>query len=217
MILHIQDERFCCRASCLSGLTNLNPFLFILSDPGNQTDLCRGTNLAPTLVRPVKELRSIEHSSYSGRVAQELITRSSLSRGLHNWVHELKDDLSRSFITQDLSEGFSIIPDIDRVASVDCSNYASSLNETARPILDNLFRQEIAEGKLSMQEKMPIRSQAIRAVDKRGEGSFRPITDCSRPEDDFLNGYIETEQFFLESLDDALTLSTQDCFYGVVD
>lgn len=98
-----------------------------------------------------------------------------------------------------------------------CGCNESVLNPKAEPILDDLFTEEIAEGKLSVQTHKPIRVQAIGAVSKKGSQKLRPITDCSCPSHDSSNSYAQLDLFTFESLDDTATLSKNHCFFSIND
>ncbi|XP_055332333.1 uncharacterized protein LOC129584242 [Paramacrobiotus metropolitanus] len=111
----------------------------------------------------------------------------------------------------------SYLKNAEQIASAECHNYSSALTAQAKPFLDTLFRGEIAEGKISYSHSKPKRVHAIGAVQKADSEKFRPITDCSRPFSDSLNSYIFPGKFSLQSIDDALALSSYACHYALVD
>ena len=147
----------------------------------------------------------------------DLVSRCSLTRHFSSWQEELKHDPDRDFLLDGIAHGFHIVDELSLVRSSDSQNYASALTEITKPKLDALFKEEILQGQLTIQECKPHRVQAIGAVEKKGTDKVRPITDCSMPEDNSLNSYIEIEKFTFQSIDDAVKLSSPDCFYAIVD
>ena len=59
----------------------------------------------------------------------------------------------------------------------------------------------------------------IGRVPKKDSGKSRPITDCSRPHGFSLNDHIkrDLETFRMNSIDTAVSFSTANCFYSIVD
>ena len=59
----------------------------------------------------------------------------------------------------------------------------------------------------------------IGRVPKKDSGKSRPITDCSRPHGLSLNDHIkrDLESFRMKSIDTAVSFSTPNCFYSIVD
>lgn len=89
------------------------------------------------------------------------------------------------------------------------------LTPHAKPAIDEIFRQALTEGRLTMQREKRHKIQAVGAAEKKTDVKVRPITDCSRLLEDPLNDYIEMETFSLESSDDALLGCITGCYYAV--
>lgn len=171
----------------------------------------------PTTNQPSR-INCVPVSCFSSiQVDKDLLSCSSLTRALGERAYELGDDPDKDYTLCGISKIFEIVPNLSLVKPVDCKNDASALTKEAKPAHDDLFAQEVAEGKLTIQSQKPHRIHAIVAVEKKGSTSLRSIADCSRPESDPLNASIETESSSLESLDDALRQSLPDCFLALFD
>ena len=137
------------------------------------------------------------------------------------WENELLNDPHLSFILDGLRNGFKLIPEfhtscIDSYAN---DNYSSSTCAEFRPEMDQLFLNELALGHISRVTAKPQCKHPIGRVPKKDSGKSRPITDCSRPRGSSLNDYIkrDLESFRMNSVDTAVSLSTRNCFYAMVD
>lgn len=147
-----------------------------------------------------------------------LTSFSSVTRHYQTWMQELLHlDFDYEFILKGIANGFHIVPDISIVPPAECENYPSATNPIAKPLLDALFGDELAEGKLLLVHDRPRRVHAIGAVPKKGSDTLRPITDCSRPLNCSLNSFISCNKFSFDSLDDVVKSSSPNCFYSVVD
>ena len=69
----------------------------------------------------------------------------------------------------------------------------------------------------NFQYEKPIRIQAIGAVPKKDSLVPRPITDCSRPYDNSLNSYMQTEKFCFSTVEQAILASKPFNYYAIVD
>ena len=85
--------------------------------------------------------------------------------------------------------------------------------------MDQLFLNELTLGRISRVTTKPKCIHPIGRVPKKDSGKSRPITDCSRPPGTSLNDYIKRglESFRVNSIDTALSVSTDNCFYAIVD
>ncbi|KAL9963440.1 hypothetical protein ACROYT_G026951 [Oculina patagonica] len=85
--------------------------------------------------------------------------------------------------------------------------------------MDQLFLNELALGRISQVTTKPQCIHPIGRVPKKDSGKSRPITDCSRPHGSSLNDYIkrDLESFRMNSIDTAVSVSTSNCFYAIVD
>ena len=147
----------------------------------------------------------------------DLLTRCSLTRCLPAWFYYLNNKADGEFLLQGIANGFHIVSDLSTVNPADCPNYNSALSPQVKPLLDELFQEELKRGRLSRQFNKPIRIQAIGAVPKAGSNVPRPITDCSRPFYDPLNDHISAEPFSFQSIEDVVSLSIPHCFYAIAD
>jgi len=175
----------------------------------------------PVLFRPFGQEGEVLLTSLP-YVDPAVYNSSALTRNLSSWLLYLADDRDRDFIIDGLAVGFRILPanyDFTLPDPSFCTNYSSATTDPAKPFLDDLFLQELAEGKLSIQSSAPRRINAIGAVPKKGSDSFRPITDCSRPLTNSLNSYIRphVESFRLKTIDDAVAAMSPGCFMAIAD
>ena len=129
----------------------------------------------------------------------------------------LATDIDRDFVLSGICLGFPLVLDISEVSPADECNYKSALNCDTKPILDELFREELLTQKLTEVQDKPLRIQAIGAVPKKDSAVPRPITDCSRPFGDSLNSYISTEKFSFVSVEAATALCKPGSFMAIVD
>ena len=162
-------------------------------------------------------------SSYShGFFAQlecdsDLLRISAVTRAAPEWAKMLATDIDRDFVLSGICLGFPLVLDISEVSPADECNYKSALNCDTKPILDELFREELLTQKLAEVQDKPLRIQAIGAVPKKDSAVPRPITDCSRPFGDSLNSYISTEKFSFVSVEAATALCKPGSFMAIVD
>lgn len=151
-------------------------------------------------------------------LSSDLLTRCSLTKCFLAWCQELFSiDFDHEYLLRGIAMGFEIVPDVPVVPSADCLNYSSALEPNAEKLLDVLFREELAAGKLSLVTQKPVRVNAIGAVSKKGSLTPRPITDCSRPKGLSLNSFTAFDPFCFQTIDDVIEGSSQDCYYAVVD
>lgn len=109
------------------------------------------------------------------------------------WLAELafeNDYYLKSYLRDGICEGFKIIDDIERVPSYDNQNYNSVLVEPAFSTINDLILKEICESKYLVVDCKPKCIHSLGAVVK-SNGTYRPITDCSRPLEFSINSYME--------------------------
>ena len=113
-------------------------------------------------------------------------------------------------------DGFPIV-DSD-VPSYECENYNSILEENNRVEMDIIVSKELDEGVISLSEVKPTCIHSLGAVPKAG-GGMRPITDCSRPQNESVNNFCETlfQEFKYKSVDDVVNLLHEGDFMAVID
>ena len=154
------------------------------------------------------QLNAMPHSSFH--------SVPSLTRNLPTWQYCLDGDVDAPFLLDGIENGFKLVNiPISSILPSDCKNYKSALEN--KITLDKLFRKEIELGRFSRQYEKPIRSQAIGAVPKKDSLVPRPITDCSRPYDNSLNSYMQTEKFCFSTVEQAVLASNPFSYYAIVD
>ena len=84
--------------------------------------------------------------------------------------------------------------------------------------MDNLIAREMSEGKFVRAETMPHCVHALGAIPK-SNGSYRPITDCSRPCEKSINNYMDTtfQTFSYSTTDQVCDLMSTGCYMATVD
>lgn len=147
----------------------------------------------------------------------DLLVRCSLTRSFPIWMNELANDFDSKFILNETARGFRLVPDITVVKASESVDYESALESGNKELLDELFREELELGRITIQQEKPIKIQAIGAISKSGTTALRPITDCSRPLSNSLNSYITSVPFKFEGIDDVLKQSVPNGFYAIVD
>lgn len=125
---------------------------------------------------------------------------------VHKWDFELsfESDLGlKSFIEDGIHNGFRIVDEGAVVEPYNCSNYKSVYGE-AFDFLDELIKGELAEGKFVVADIRPRCVHALGVVPK-SNGSYRPITDCSRPSGVSINNFMNVthQEFKYVSIDEA--------------
>lgn len=109
------------------------------------------------------------------------------------WLSELEfehDHYLKSYLYDGIVNGFKIIDDIQCVPVYDNKNYKSVTTGPAFISINELILKEISESKYVVLRDKPKCVHSLGAVAK-SNGSFRPITDCSRPEGFSVNSYMD--------------------------
>lgn len=137
------------------------------------------------------------------------------------WEHELKfvcDNEKKNFLLNGISQGFGIVDDDTCIPMYDCPNYKSCLESEANQYLSRLFEQELYEGKVIASTVQPHCIHSIGAIPKK-DGTYRPITDCSRPINYSINNYMESTAlpFKYNSLDDVCNRLSRGDFMCCTD
>ena len=85
--------------------------------------------------------------------------------------------------------------------------------------MDEIFLKELALGRISRVPTKPQCIHSIGRVPNKESGQSRPITDCSRPHGLSLNDHVkrDVESFWMNSIDTAVSFSSPNCFYAIVD
>ena len=123
----------------------------------------------------------------------------------------------RMYLWKGLVCGFNIV-DPDCPAAYSCSNYDSILSDEFRREMTDLLTKEISEHKVSKVDSAPRCIHSLGAVVK-SNGKLRPITDCSRPDGNAINNYMEStfKSFSYNTVEDAVAILDPDDFMAVVD
>lgn len=89
---------------------------------------------------------------------------------------------------------------------------------TARSEIDDIIREELASGKLSVVSDQPLCVHAMGAVAK-ASGGVRPITDASRPEASSINHFMSQtfKSFSYKSVDTVSDQMSSNCYMAVTD
>ena len=126
-------------------------------------------------------------------------------------------DSDRHFIWSGLVKGFQIV-DNDCPSAYCCPNYDSITGEQFYAEMSSLLREEIDCGKVSIVDSKPRCVHSLGAVTK-SNGKLRPITDCSRPEGQSINNFMEStyQAFSYNSVDDAVAELNRSDYMSVVD
>ena len=99
-----------------------------------------------------------------------------------------------------------------------CDNYASALTGEAFEFVDKLIKSELKDGKYVKATSLPHCVHSLGAIPKQ-DGSYRPITDCSRPEGISINNHMLNtfQSFNYITIDQVAANVTQGCFMASVD
>ena len=100
-----------------------------------------------------------------------------------------KMDVDSHFLLDGIMHGFKLIDPTADIVGYFSKNYASA-TESARVEIDEIIRDEIEAGKLTVCEEDPVCVHALGAVPK-ASGGFRPITDASKPLGSSINCHME--------------------------
>ena len=125
---------------------------------------------------------------------------------------------TRSYLQDGIQHGFAIVDDCDHISPYYCENYASILKPEAFAFVDNLISTEIQEGKYVLASSQPHCVHSLGAIPK-SDRSFRPITDCRRPEGVSINNHMETtfHPFNYITVDHVAANVRQGCYMATVD
>lgn len=147
----------------------------------------------------------------------DLLSRCSLTQCFAQWQQELQHDVDKDFLLNGIASGFPLVSDISTVQAADCRNYKSALHPNTKPLLEELFLQELNLGRISESCVKPLRVNSIGSVAKTGSATPRPITDCSKPSLNSVNSYSDPEQFHFQTINDVVRLTGPNWYFSVVD
>lgn len=137
------------------------------------------------------------------------------------WMYELEfenDHYLKSYIKDGICSGFGIVDSIENVPPYDSSNYPSVIHGEPKDYVDNLILTELRAGKYLVVENKPHCIHSLGAV-KKGDNSYRPITDCSRPEGLSVNNHMNKTHcpFVYNSVDDVTRMMRPGIYSATID
>ena len=115
----------------------------------------------------------------------------------------LSDD-DKLFLWRGLVLGFYIV-DVDCPSTYLCENYDSITEPLTHQEMTTLLLSELDCHKVVVSDSQPRCVHSLGAV-RKANGKLRPITDCSRPDANCINNYMETtfSSFSYNSVDSAV-------------
>ena len=116
-----------------------------------------------------------------------------------------------------IRNGFNLVDDNVVPLPAECSNYISATDESVKAIVENQILTEIEQGNYVITEKRPTIISALGAIPKPNSNDVRLIHDCSRPIGTSLNDFATKASVKYQTLDEAINLSTEGCFYAKID
>lgn len=127
----------------------------------------------------------------------------------------VSDDNWRLF--NGITDGFDIT-DCPNMPSYDSKNYKSIADPIYKVKMDDIVRNELANGMISVSVDKPHCIRSLGAVPKPG-GGMRPITDCSRPDDININCNMNSlvHSFQYKSVDNVTECLKSKEYMAVVD
>ena len=139
---------------------------------------------------------------------------------VHAWnyyLHFEQNEGVRSYLRDGVENGFRIV-DQDISTSYECDNYRSVLKDGAFNFIDNLIMEELSQGKFVLADRHPACVHALGAIPKH-DGSFRPITDCRRPEGVSINNFMDTtfQTFNYVTMDQVAAMVSPGCYMATLD
>lgn len=137
------------------------------------------------------------------------------------WLYELQfenDDYLKSYIKDGILLGFNIVDSVENVPTYDSSNYPSVVHGESNDYVDKLITKELQSGKYLVVHSKPQCIHSLGAV-KKSDNSYRPITDCSRPEGWSINNYMNSthQSFVYNSVDDVTRFMRPGIYSATVD
>lgn len=124
----------------------------------------------------------------------------------------------KSYLKSGILYGFKIMDDCELVQEYDNKNYSSVYSKEAKDVINEIITSELAEEKYILTDSKPKCIHSLGAVPKSG-GGFRPITDCSRPQNASVNSYMmeSSPRFTYQTVDYITELMQPNDFSTTVD
>ena len=138
-----------------------------------------------------------------------------------SWLHELSyenDSNLRDYLQFGVLNGVYIVNPEEEVESYFCKNYASVLEGDAHLFVDSLLKDELSQQKYILTDQQPHCVHALGAIPK-GDGTYRPITDCKRPLGVSINNCMSdiVTTFSYNSIDDVVALLSPGDYMATID
>ena len=145
--------------------------------------------------------------------------QSQMNINLWNYYLDYEcEEGDQVYLRDGIQHGFPIIDDDAEVTSYYCENYASAVSGLSFEYVDSLISDEVRDGKYVKASSIPHCVHSLGAIPKQ-DGSFRPITDCRRPEGISINNHMETtfQPFHYITLDQVAANVTPHCHMATVN
>ena len=136
------------------------------------------------------------------------------------WEEELEFDFDKEYLLKGVKYGFDLIDDginVNDIQQCEMDNYTSATNVKVKCKVEDQINIEIQEGNYVITKDKPKILSAIGTVPKPHSSDIRIIHDCSRPLGHSLNNYASIEKTKYQSVDDAVKMSTKNCYYAKID
>lgn len=130
---------------------------------------------------------------------------------------EAASDPDAHFLLDGITHGFKLVDPGSVIHPYVCANYKSA-TVSAKQEISEIICDELSSGKLSIVSSTPHCIHALGAVEKKG-GSFRPITDASRPSGASINSFMEAtfQTFKYKTIDTVSAVMQPLCYMAVTD
>ena len=133
------------------------------------------------------------------------------------WKTELCDDFHQNYLLNGIEHGFDLVDNDITPIPVECPNYLSATDPTVKDKVERQILTEIEQGHYTIVNKRPVIVSAMGAIPKQGSTDVRIIHDCSRPIGTSLNDFATKESVKYQTIEEAVGISSPNCFYAKVD
>ena len=140
---------------------------------------------------------------------------------IHAWeyyLHYKDDDSKQLYLKESIKYGFAIVdPDTD-IPTYFCDNYKSVTSGDSCNYIHDLIASELTQGKFVISDMVPKCVHALGAIPK-GDGTYRPITDCKRPLGLSINNFMTTthQPFNYVTTDQVSDNLSPNCYMATTD
>ena len=136
---------------------------------------------------------------------------------VQSWQIELNDDYDKDFLLEGIISGFNLVDDNVIPIPADCTNYLSATDPEIKSKVEGQIKWEIKHGNYEITDKRPVIVSALGAIPKQDSSDIRLIHDCSRPIGTSVNDLATKYSVKYQTMDEAVKLSSPNCFYAKVD